>query len=170
MPLPLNAQQSVTWDGGSARAVFGTTRIPFTKFEVPKTEIKTSKVRRLGEMLAKVRTPGAAEIADVAAEMLTSDYVKLVLPRMPKHGGTLIEFTVTLNRRHPAVQGSYGIMMDQCRIVAIEEGVESGENAALKKLGLSVMNVWERGEDGVWKCLTFEDALPSAQARALMDF
>lgn len=170
MPLPLNGQQSVTWDGGSARAVFGTTRAPFVKFEVPKTEVKTSKPRRLGEMRATVRTPGAIEISDIAAEMLTSDYVKFILPRMPKHGGTLIVFPVTLNRRHPAVEGSYGILMDDCRIVSVEEGVEPGEKEAIKKIGLSVMNVWERGGDGVWKCLSLEDALPSAQAKALMDF
>lgn len=170
MPVPPNGQQSVTWDGSSARAVFGTTRAPFLKFQVPKTEVKTSKPRRLGEMRATVRTPGAIDIADIAAEMLDSDYVSIILPRMPKHGGTLITFPVTLNRRHPAVQGSYGILMDDCRIVSIEEDVESGEKEAIKKLGLSVMNVWERGGDGIWKCLSFENALPSAQARALMDF
>src|SRR5262249_37015566 len=128
------------------------------------------KIRRLGEQLASVRTPGSAEIPDIAAEILVTDYVEIILPRMPKHGGSLITFPVTANRRHPAITGSYGIIFDACRIVKRGETIENGEKGAVKKLGLSVMNVWERGADGVWKCLALLPTVPTAQAKALMQF
>lgn len=160
----------LTWDGSSAFGRFGSTKVPFTKLERPKVETKTEKIRRLGEQLPTVRTPGAVEIADLSAELLTTDYVALILPRMPRHGGNLIEFPVTMNRRHPAVLGSYSILLDQCRIVSDEESIENGEKGAIVKIGLSVMNVWEKGLDGIWKCKALMPSLPSSQAVALMQF
>jgi len=168
--IPPNGQQSVDNDGGSAIARFGTTKAPFLKLDEPDVDVKTEKIRRIGEMRATVRTPGAEEIGDLAAEMLLTDYVSIILPRMSKHGGTLIEFPVTLNHRHPAVSGSFSILFDQCRIVKLGGTIENGEKALIKKLGISVMQVWEKGGDGIWKCLSLEPTLPSVQASALMDF
>lgn len=168
--MPDNGLADLTWDGSSAFLRFGALKVPFLKFDRPKVETKTEKIRRIGEQLATVRTPGSVEIADISAEMLTTDYVSLILPRMPRHGGNLIEFPITMNRRHPSVIGSYSILLDQCRIVADEESIEAGEKGAVYKLGLSVMNVWEKGADGVWKCKALLPTLPSSAARALMQF
>jgi len=165
-----NGLSGLTWDGGSAFLRFGSLKTPFLKFDRPKVETKVEKIRRLGAQLAELRTPGAVDIGDIAAEMALTDYVELILPRMPRHGGSLITFPVTLNRRHPAITGSYSILCDDCRIISDEESLENGEKAAVIKLGISVMNVWEKGADGVWKCKALIATLPSSQAKALMSF
>ena len=60
------------------------------KFTLSKVEVKTEKVPRVGESLASKRTPGRAEVSDPSGEMLTTDWVGFVLPRMPEQGGTLL--------------------------------------------------------------------------------
>jgi hypothetical protein len=47
---------------------------------------------------------------------------------------------------------------------------EPDEKAIIKKLGVSVMALWEKGDDGVWKCLNPSPTLPSSQAKAAMIF
>ena len=165
-----NGLKDLTWDGSSAFIRFGALKVACLKFDRPKVETKTEKIRRIGEQLPTARTPGATEIADATAEILTTDFATHILPRMPRHGGSLVEFQVTLNRRHRAVIGSYSILLDQCRIISDEESIEASEKGAVYKLGISVMNVWEKGADGVWKCKALLPTLPSSAAKALMTF
>lgn len=168
--MATNGLQDVTWDAGSAKVRWGSLIVPFTKFTRPSVETKVEKIRRVGEMIATKRTAGVVEIGDISAEMLTTDYEEKILQRLPRHGGTLVEFPVTLNHKHPSVPGSYGILMDGCRIIKDESDVGNDEKALITKLTLSVMYVWERGRDGLWKCKALVPSLPSSQARALMSF
>lgn len=167
-----NGLDDVTWDGSSAIARAGSTKVAFLSFERPKVETKTEKVLRLGEQMASKRTPGKVEVGDASAEMLLTDWYSTWLPRMPRHGGTLLEFPVTMNRRHPAVAGnaSYSFVCQQCRIVGQEEKIENGEKPATMKLMLSVMAVWEKGGDGIWKCMARIPSLPDSATQALMQF
>lgn len=167
-----NGLQDVAWDSASsARILFGTIIVPVLKFDVPKEEIKTEKVPRVGEVRPTKRTAGRMEIGDIAVEIELSDYEALILPRMPKHGATLIEFVITCNVKHASVAGSYGMLLDGCRIVSREgPSFAPDEKALVKKLGISVMATWERGRDGVWKCLDLNPKLPSSQAQAAMTF
>lgn len=160
-----------TWDSAnSAFFRFGATKVPLTKFTPSKVEIKTEKVRRIGEMVAQKRTPGAGEVGDVSAEMLVTDYEAFILPRLGKHGGSLIEFQITASVFHPSVIGSYGILLDGCRLTTIEgPEFDGSEKGLIKKLGISVIDLWEKGRDGVWKTLALKP-LPSAAAIALMQF
>ena len=160
-----------TWDSAScAYFRFGATKVPLTKFEPAKDEIKTERVRRIGEMRARKRTPGTSELADIEVELLATDYTTFILPRMPKHAGTLVEFIITASVFHPSVAGSYGILCDGVRIVGQAGPTFDGsEKGLIKKLTLSVIDVWERGTDGVWKTLSTKP-LPSSQAVAAMQF
>jgi hypothetical protein len=167
-----NGLRDLTWDSASCvRIVIGSTRVVLTKFGLPKVETKTEKPPRIGEARATKRTPGRTEIADVAGEILLTDWTSQILPVMNRHGGNLLQFPIIASVSHPSIAGSYDAMLDDCRIVS-QEGPEfdGSEKALMKKLGFSVMQAWERGADGVWKCSSFEAALPSSQARALMQF
>ncbi len=168
--MATNGLDDVTWDSTSARLRFGITSAPCTKFDRPKVERKREKVLRVGEELASKRTPGIVDIGDVSAEMLATDWVSVVLPRMPAQGWAGIEFTVTLVRKHPSVTGLYSILMDRCSIVSSEESVGADEKGAIVKFSLSVMNVFERGADGIWKCMARLPKSTSAQGAALMTF
>ena len=166
------ALQDLTWDSASCvRIVLGSTRVTFTKFSPPKVDTKTEKVARVGEARATKRTPGRVEIADMTAEVLLTDYTSQILPAMNRHGGTLVQFSIIASVKHPSISGSYNTLLDDCRIVS-REGPEfdGSEKALIKKLGISVMQVWEKGSDGIWKCSSYEQALPSSQAKALMAF
>lgn len=166
-----NGLQDCTWDSASSAFFrFGSTKIQLTKFTPAKTDVKVEKVRRIGSMIADKRTPGTAEISDPAIELLATDYEALVLPRMPVHGGTLVEFVITASVYHPSVQGSYGVLLDGCRIIG-EEGPEfdASEKALIVKLTISTMNTWRKARDGTWKSLSLQ-ALPSSQAIPLLQF
>lgn len=167
-PVGLN---DCTWDSASSAFFrWGSTKIPLTKFTPAKDEIKTERVRRVGEMRARKRTPGVSELGDIAVELLATDYVQFIIPRMPIHGGTLVEFIITASVYHPSVAGSYGILCDGCRIVG-QEGpeFEASEKGLIKKLSISVIDVWEKGSDNKWKTLALKP-LPSSQAVAAMQF
>ena len=168
MPVGLN---DCTWDSASCAFIrIGSTKVPLTKFAPAKDEIKTERVRRSGEMRARKRTPGVSEVGDIALEMLTSDYTAFILPRMPIHGGTLLEFIITASVFHPSVPGSFAMLSDGCRIVG-REGPEfdMSEKALVHKLSISVVDVWEKGSDNKWKTLSTKP-LPSSQALAAMQF
>jgi hypothetical protein len=173
MPTNPVGLDDCTWDSASSAFFrFGSTKIPLTKFTPPKDEIKTERVRRAGEMRARKRTPGVSEVSDISVELLASDYKTFILPRMGRHGGTLIEFIITASVFHPSVQGSYGILCDGGRIVT-SEGPEFAmdEKGLIKKLGISVIDVWERGDDGVWKTLALKTPqMASSLAQAAMQF
>ena len=160
-----------TWDSASSAFFrFGSTKIPLLKFTPPKDDIKIDKPRRIGEMRAQKRTPGVSEIGTASIEMLLSDYTSLLLPRMPKHGGTLVEFVVTATVTHPSVKGSYGILCDNGRIIG-SEGPEfdGSEKGLIKKLTIDFLDIWEKNEDGIWKTLSLKP-LPSSQAIPLLAF
>lgn len=164
--------QSVAWDSASSfKMLFGTTTIPGTRCAIPDFEIKTEKVPRLGETLPTKRTVGRAELGDLEVEIELSDYQQIILPRMPMHSGTLVEFVCTCTVKHPSVTGSYGLLLDVCRIVKHPSmAFEPDEKAIRKKIGISVMALWEKGADGIWKCMNPVPTLPSSQAKAAMTF
>ena len=166
-----NGLSDCTWDSASCAFFrFGSTKIPLLKFTPPKDDVKIDKPRRVGEMRAQKRTPGVSEIGTASIEMLLSDYTSLLLPRMPKHGGTLVEFVVTATVTHPSVKGSYGILCDNGRIIG-SEGPEfdGSEKGLIKKLTIDFLDIWEKNEDGIWKTLSLKP-LPSSQAIPLLAF
>ena len=162
-----------TWDSASCvRGMrWGSTLVPVLKATPPGLEVKLDRSRAVGEMLGQRRTPGAGEISDASVEVRLSDYVALILPKMPKHGGTLIAWTITLTISHPSVKGSYGQIWEACRITKHDAAPElaADEKTLVKKLGLSVMNHWERGDDGIWKS-TFALDLPMSAMAAAFKF
>lgn len=161
----------VTWDSTSANIRFGSLKVSVQKLEPSKVEIKTEKLRPVGSALQTRRTPGVAEVADTSAEVLTSDYEALILPRMPVHGGTLVIFQITANHRHVAVAGSYSILLADCRLVSVEgPPLGDGEKGLITKLGISVMRRYDKGRDGIWKTLAYDSRKPSSEAQALMKF
>ena len=167
-----NGLSSVAYDSGSsATLLMGTTIVPVRKLSPPKVDTKTDKVRSSGQGIAKKRTPGVAEVSDGTAEIELGYYKDLILPRMPIHGGTLIEFVATLNIKHPSITGSYGQLYDHCRIVGREgPEISDDEKCLIMKVTFSCMNVFEKGDDGKYKCLNFDEAKPSSQAKAAMTF
>jgi hypothetical protein len=172
MATTQNGLNDLTWDSSAcASVVLGSTRVAFTKFAPPKVETKTEKVARIAEQRATRRTPGRTEIADMSAEMLATDFEFKLLPAFNRHGSNLVEFETIVDIRHPSISGSFGLLLTACRIVS-EEGPElaADEKGLIYKLGISVMQVWRRGRDGIWKCHSYERALPSSQAAALMQF
>lgn len=167
-----NGLSDLTWDSAScARIVLGSSRVTFTKFSPSKVETKVEKVAQVGAPRARRRTPGRTEIADMTGEILLTDYEAQILARQNRHGGDLLIFPIIGSVRHPSIAGSYNTLLDDCRIVSREgPELDGSEKALTKKLGFSVMNVWEKGRDGIWKCSSLEPTLPSSQARALMNF
>ncbi len=166
------ALYDLAWDSAECvRIVLGTTRVVFNKFSPPKVEVKTEKVVRVGESRATKRTPGRTEIADMSAEILLTDYSAHIMPRMPRMGGTLVTFPIIAAVKHPSIAGSFNTLLDECRIVS-EEGPEmdGSEKALVMKLGISVMQVWHKNADKIWRCLSYETAMPSEAAKALMQF
>jgi hypothetical protein len=164
--------QSVAWSGATGfRLLFDTTTVPATSVTLPDYEVKVEKVRRLGEMLPTKRTVGAAEISVLKVIVEAADYTAIILPRMPQHGGTLIEFVCTCTINHPSVTGSLGLLLDGCRIVK-HPGItiEPDEKAIKKELEIDVMAMWEKGLDGKWKALSSVPTMPSSQAKAAMTF
>jgi hypothetical protein len=166
-----NGLADCTWDSASCAFFrFGSLKVPLLKFGVPKEDIKTEKVRRIGEMRASKRTPGTSEIGDAAIEILLTDYEAFILPRLPKHGGTMVEFVITATVTHPSVKGGYGVLCDACRFVNFEgPEFDGSEKGLVKKLGVSVVDVWEKGQDGIWKTAALMP-LPSSQAIPLLAF
>ena len=163
--------QDATWDSAvCAKIRFGSIVVPFIKFTLPKADVKTEKVARVGEMLSQRRTPGRGEIGDASGEILLSDYVSLILPRFPKHGATFVDFVVTVTVSHPIVNGSYAQNLDGCRMIALEgPELDGSEKGLVKKVTISVMNIFEKGSDNQWKALN-QTLAPSAQMVPLLKF
>lgn len=162
--------EDLTYDSSTcARVVIGASRITFTKFSIPKVEVKIEKISPIGAGRATKRTPGKAEVSDLSTEMLATDYKKL-LAAQGTHGGTLIEHEITIGHRHPAIPGEFSTLLGACRIISLEgPELDGSEKGSIVKLGWSVMQRWDRGNDRVWKCLSYETTRPSAQARALLE-
>jgi hypothetical protein len=170
--MPVPGLENGAWDGGTCtRLRWGSIAVPCTKITLPKLEIKTEKVRRIGEMLATKRTPGAAELGPLKVSMLAADYKEFVLLRYGKHAGTETEFVLTTTIIHPSVRGSLSRLADHCRIVTIEElSIEASEKALMIDLTIDPMDLWERGDDDVWKTLVRKSTLTSADAQVLLSF
>ncbi len=167
-----NGLRDATWDSAvSASLRFGSTKVPFTKFEPSEIEIKLEKVRRAGAMLADKRTPGVAELSDGTVELLWTDYEGIVLPRMPENGGTLTEFVILVQLSHPSVLGSAAILLDRVRLVKLGgPTLEASEKALIAKMSYSAMARHDKGSDGKWKALDYRAGRPSSTAVALMKF
>ncbi len=169
MPAP-NGLRDLVWDSAScASIVFGIHRVPLLKFSPSKVETKIEKIKAVGSARATRRTPGVTEIADASGEITATDFEANLLPVFGRHGSNLIQFVITAHLQHPSIAGSFTTLLDGVRIVS-EEGPEltGDEKAVVTKLGFSVMQVWRKGRDGLWKCQSYETTLPSAQARALI--
>ena len=167
-----NGLIDATWDTASSLSVrFGSTKVAILKLTPAKVEIKTEKIRRVGSTLPDKRTPGVAEISDCTGEMLTSDYVGFILPRMPVQGGTLIELVTLIQFNHASIVGEYSILMDRCRFTAIEgPEIDASEKGAITKFTMSCMARHDKGADGKWKALFSKPGQPSSTAVALMKF
>ncbi len=167
----LKALSDLAWDSTCVTLLFGTTQIVLVEAQLPDVEIKTEKLDELGLQLPERRTVGRASITDMTGKVEMSRYEAVILPRMPEHGGTLIEFVSTVNIKHPSITGSFGIFLDHCRIVKLG-GVKfaADEKALVRELGISVMGVFEKGRDGKPKCLNVNSRKPSSQLVAAMQF
>jgi hypothetical protein len=167
-----NGLKDCTWDSAACAHIrFGSLKVALTKFSPSKVDVKVEKVRRIGAAIADKRTPGIVEIGDATIELLTTDYELQILPRMPIHDGTMVEFVITTSLYHPSVIGSFGSVLDQVRIIG-EEGPEldGSEKGLITKLSISVMNVFRKARDGQLKSLARMPGLPSSQAIAALAF
>lgn len=164
--------EDCTWDSASCAFLrWGATKVPVQKFTPSKVEIKREKVRRVGEQVAGKRTPGAGEVTDATAEILATDYEEFVLPRLGLHAGSDIEFVITQTATHPTVRGSLGTLLDHVSIVSIEgPELDGSEKPQIIKLGLSVMDRWDKGRDGKWKALYRKSTMTSSDAQAQLQF
>lgn len=166
------ALHDTTWDTAASLAIrFGALKAAVTKLSPPKEDVKVEKIREVGSMHATKRTIGVVDVSDGTIEMLATVYEAMILPRLPKHGGTLTQFVITSTYSHPSIEGSLGYLYDRARIIGEEDPpVEASEKGAIVKLTVSVMKKWRKGRDGVWKCLGLEPGLPSSTAQALLSF
>ena len=173
MTTALQSLRDGAWDSATCVSlVLGSTRVSFTKFAIPKLEVKTEKIAPIGAGIATRRTPGKAEVAAVNAEMLLRDYTEQILPHMNKHGGTLTEFNVVARVGHPSIEGSFNALLDVCRVLSWEgPEFDGSEKALVMKLIIDPMFVFHKsGATGLWKCLHYDAAKPSSQAKALMRY
>ncbi len=167
-----NGLKDLTWDSAtSASIVLGITRIPFQKLSPGKVTIKIDKPPRVGESLPTKRTPGKGEIAPFNGEIVATDFEAHILPRMPEHGGTLVEFPILILLKHPMVVGSLGIIMDDTRILEYDgPELDGSEKALVYKINFDAMRRYDKGRDGKWKGLAYDPRRASSAARALMQF
>ncbi|MGE5200998.1 MAG: hypothetical protein ACM3O6_02925 [Acidobacteriota bacterium] len=168
----LQALADLAWDSASSVTIFfGTTQIVCTEAQLPDVEIKSEKLHEIGLMLPERRTVGRAEISDFTLKMELSRYSTVILPRMPEHGGTLIEFVVNATIKHPSITGSFGVFLDHCRIIkASGIKLSADEKALVRELTISTMGVFEKGADGKPKSLYVNSKKPSSQLQAAMSF
>jgi hypothetical protein len=170
--MPVTGLENATWDGATCvRLRWGTAAVPCLKIESPKLEVKVEKIRRIGEMIATKRTPGVAELASFKVSLLTTDYKTYILPRYGKHAATEIEFVLTTTIVHPSVRGQLSRLVDHCRVLSIEgPTIESTEKGLVTDLMIDGLDIWERGDDNIWKTLVRKATLTSADATALLSF
>lgn len=160
--------RNLAFDGSTGRIRFGAQAVLLTKIQLPKEELKEGKERYIGEQVARARTPGVLDVGMLEIETTSAAFVGIILPAWQVHGNNFPEFPVTVSDRHPLVSGPYSRILDRCRFLNIEEAIENSEKASIVKLGLSVIEVFRRGTDGIWKTLGYEPSLGSAAAQALM--
>lgn len=164
----MSALRNLALDGATGRIRFGAKAVPLTKITLPDEEVKTEKIRYIGEQIAGVQTLGIIEVGSLEAEMTSAVFVSTILPLWAEHGNNIPEFPITVTQRHPLVAGPYSIVCDRCRFQKLSESIEASEKANVVKLMFSVIEVYRRGADGVWKSLAYKSALgPSAAALAL---
>jgi hypothetical protein len=168
------ALKDIVWDSGTSASIhFGVLEVGLTKLSPGKITVKREKVRRVGEMLARKRTPGAAEIGDFNGEILATDFEASILPRLPEHGGTLIEFNILLRLAHPSVTGSLAVWYPETSIIELdgpEVDGSSAEKPLIYKLQFSSMGRFDKGRDNVWKCLHYDPRRSAADAIAAIPF
>lgn len=165
--------RDLTWDsaGTQVSIVLGILRVPFTKFSPGKMSIKLDKPAIVGESLPTKRTIGKGELAAFGGEILATHYQDLILPRMPKHGGTLIQFPILVTIKHPSITGTLKILLDDCRIIEIDgPELDGSEKALIYKLQFDAMRRYDMGLDGNWRGLAYDPRRASADARAIMQF
>lgn len=161
--------RNVAFDGSTGRIRFGSLAAGLTKIGTPKEERKCEKIRLIGDPVARIRTPGIWEVGDAEIEMLTSTFAGTILPQLPLHGGSLIDFPITLVDRHPQVVGAYHIVLDRCNFMGNEETWENSEKAKLIKLPYSCIEVFRKVGAGQWKSMAWRPSAggPSLAAQAL---
>lgn len=158
-----------TFEGASARIRIGTTAGACTKITPPKESIKTEKIRRVGEMVARVRTLGIYEIDGGSLTMESAVFATQILPAVPKNGWSAFEFLVTVVNRHPLVGGPWRQVWDRVRFAGLEqEAIEATEKALQLTLPVDVIQMFHAGADGIYKSLALNPAEPTPAAAAFM--
>ncbi|HSM92113.1 MAG TPA: hypothetical protein VLT47_04440 [Anaeromyxobacteraceae bacterium] len=142
----MGALEDVAWDGATSTKVYiGSRRVAPIKITIPDVETKVSLVERVGEPQAKKRTPGRTTVGNLVVEYDLADYAEIVMPSMPKHGGTLIETTISAVVQHPSVEGSYTVFCERCRAIKTSgPDIDGSEKPLTKKVEYSVLRLWEK--------------------------
>lgn len=161
--------RNITFDGGSAKIRWGARAIPMTKFGLPKESIKREKLRRIGEQVSHIRTIGNYECEDFTAEMEALVWSSLILPNLPEHGGSLFEFPITVQQKHPLAGGAYTCVLDRVCFTGIEpDGIDNSEKATIVKVVLSAIQVFHKGADGKFKSLAINPRQPAPSTAAFL--
>lgn len=159
--------RNVAFDGCTGRIRFGSLAIGLIKIGKPKEERKSEKIRLIGDPVARIRTPGTWDVGDAEIELLSSTFAGTILPLLPLHGGSLIDFPITLVDRHPQVNGDYHTILDRCNFMGIEEAIENSEKANTVKLMYSCIEVFRKIGQGQWKSFAWRPSQGSLSAQAL---
>lgn len=157
-----------TLEGSRFRLRLGTTAVKTIKVTPPKESVKTEKLRRLGEMVATVRTLGIYEIDGGGITLESAVFSKVLLPKLQVNGFTQTEWVLTGAATAPGVAG-YTQIWDRCRFVGIEqEAIEASEKALQMTLPIDVIQMFHKGIDGKWHSLSVNPLAPSDAASAFM--
>ena len=159
--------RNVAFDGSTGRIRFGSLAIPLTKLGTPKEERKSSKVRLIGDPVARIRTPGIWDVGDAEFEILVSHWAGYIYPNLPKQGGSLMDFPITLVDRHPQVAAEYHLVLDRCNIMTRSGEYVNDEKERVYKVGYSCIETFEKVAQGQWKSLAWRPSDGSLSARAL---
>lgn len=158
-----------TYEGGLSRVRLGSTATPCTKVTPPKESVKVEAVRRLGEMVAEVRTIGIYEIDGGSITVESAVFAARILPKLQLNGFTQTEWQLTVAARAPGVGGPYIQVWDRCRFTGTEqEAIEATEKALLITLPISVIQIFHKGTDGKYHSLAVNPAAPSDAASAFL--
>lgn len=166
--LPVN---NYALDGACVRIRFGRIAVTCIGIELPEESIKTELVRHLGEQVSQVRTLGMYEAKEATVNITSAVLARQILPRWPVHGGNAFEFVTTITQRHPLVGSPYSVILDRCRFIGIKpEKIEASEKPITIGLPISVINVFHKGEDGVWTSLASTGGQMSELAQIASEF
>ncbi len=166
-----NATNGLNFDGSSVRLRLSRSALGgIVKLSLPEITLKEEKIVLLGDQSVSVRTPGIMEIGD-GALTITQVGWKAWLAVLPDEWMN-VEFQVTGNQRHATIRGSYGTILDRCRMTKKKPSEwANDEKNATQEITLSCMSVIERGDDGKWKRAARRpgaDPKDSPAAQALM--